>query len=135
MQTLGHCKDTLPLGTAGILCCWAELPEYCADISGVGHCLDTRQGSYAVGHCRDTPWFGMMALGTVALQGYSAVRHCWDTLRIFFGWALRRNSAVERCAEGEKSIDFVKSNNPSERIKTTQPQSSKPDHGTRKSMD
>ena len=117
--TLGHCKDTLPLGTAGILCGWAVLPGYCADISAVGHCLDTRQGFYAVGHCRDTPWFGMMPLGTVALRGYSAVGYCWDTLRIFFGWALRRNSAVGHCAEGEQNIDFVKSNNPSVREKIT----------------
>ena len=52
---VGHCRDTLQLGTAGILDGWA-LQGYLV----VGQCRDTLrsalQGDLVVGHCRDTWW-------------------------------------------------------------------------------
>ena len=89
---VGHCRDTLRLGTAGILCGWG-LRGY----SAVGHCWDTLwldygwalpgysmvgQGHSSIGHC---------------LLGYSAVRHCRDTVQL--GTAIRLRA-------GEDNIDF-----------------------------
>ena len=102
---VGHCRDTLLLGAAGMLCgsCWS-MQGNCAVI---GHCRDTWLGTAgiltgcallgypAVGHCKDTLW-----LGTAGILG----RHCRDPLRvgtsgiitqrlvtagIFGGWALQ----------------------------------------------
>ena len=58
MSTAGILKDTLRLGTAGILCGWAL------------------QGYFAVGHCRDIWWLSTAGiLCGSALQGYSVVGH------------------------------------------------------------
>ena len=95
---VGHCRDTLQLGTAGILCSWALR----------GYLVDE--------HCRDT-----LRLGSVrilcgwALQGYSAVRHCRDTLRpgtagILGGWSLKSASSRAR------TTSTLKSNNPTARV-------------------
>ena len=74
-SAVGHCRDTLWLGTAGILGGWA-LQGYFA----VGQCKDTLrlgtagilcgwalQGYLVVGHCRDTWWFGT-----------AGIRGCWS---------------------------------------------------------
>ena len=89
---LERCRDTVRLGTAGILCGWA-LQGY----SAAGHCRDTLHlgtedtlrlgtagysaGYSAVGHCRDTWWLGTAEIFCGwALQGYSVVGHCRNTL-------------------------------------------------------
>ena len=46
---VGHCRDTLWLGTAGILCGWA-LQGYLV----VGHCRDTLRLGTSVKHWLDT---------------------------------------------------------------------------------
>ena len=118
---VGHCRDTLQLGTAGILCGWAlrgySVVEHCKDTLQLGSvrilCGWALQGYSKVGHCRDT-----LRLGTAgilcgwALQGYSAVGRCRDTLRlgaagrlglgtagILCGWALQGYSAVGHCRD------------------------------------
>ena len=45
----GHCRETVGLGTAGILCCWA-LQEYSAVAAG-HHC---QRYCAVIGHCRGT---------------------------------------------------------------------------------
>ena len=68
---VGRCRDTLQLGTAGILGGWAL--QGCLV---VGHCRDDT----LVGQCRDTVRLG--AAGTLcgwALQGYVVVGHFRDT--------------------------------------------------------
>ena len=68
---VGHCRDTLRLGSVGILCGWA-LQGYFA----VGHIRQALQGYSAVGHCRHTLRLGTAGmLGGWALQGYSVVGH------------------------------------------------------------
>ena len=47
---VGHCKDTLELGTAGTLCSWAL------------------QGYFAVGHCEDTLRLGTARILVVIVQ-------------------------------------------------------------------
>ena len=110
---VGHCRDTLRLGTAGTLC----VPLCTAGIL----CDWALLGYSAVGHCWDTLWLSTagilcgwgLRLGTAgilygwALQGYSsighcllgysAVGHCRDTLRlgtagILCSWALQSGS-------------------------------------------
>ena len=59
---VGHCKDNLRLGAAGILGGWAL------------------QGYLVVGQCKDTLRLGTAGiLGGWALQGYLVVGHCRDT--------------------------------------------------------
>ena len=95
---VGHCRDTLRLGTASIL-------------SG-----GALQGYFAVGHCRDTLRSGTAGiLCGWALQGYPAVRHCRDTLRlgtagILDGWSLKSASSRAR------TTSALKSNNPTARV-------------------
>ena len=102
---IGHCRDTLRLGTAGILG-GVALQGY----SAVGHCRDTHwlgtagilrgwalQGHSAAGHCRDIWWFGTAGLCGWALQGYFTDGHCRDTWWLgtagtLFGWALQSGS-------------------------------------------
>ena len=58
-----HCRDTVGLGTAGMLCGWA-LQGY----SEVGHCRDTLR------FCRDTCFLGTAGINfRRALQGYVAI--------------------------------------------------------------
>ena len=85
---VGPCKETLRLGTAGILRRWAL------------------QGYVVVGHCRDTWWLGTAGiLGGWALQGCSADRRCCrDALRlvtagILCGWALQGYLVVGHCRD------------------------------------
>ena len=79
---VGHCRDTLRLGTAGILCGWAP--------QGHSACRCALLGYSVIGHCRDT-----LRLGTAGIlcgwapQGHSAVGDC--------GWALQGYSAVGHC--------------------------------------
>ena len=62
--TLGHCRDTLQSGTAGIFCGWAlrgyVVVEHCRDSLRLGSvrilCGWALQGYLVVGHCRDTWW-------------------------------------------------------------------------------
>ena len=93
-----HCRDTLQLGTADILCGWAL------------------QGHLVVGHFRDTLRLGTAGiLGGWALQGYLVVGHYRDTLRlgtagILGGWS--RKSASSRA----RTTSTLKSNNPTARV-------------------
>ena len=95
---VGHCRDTLLLGTAGIL-------------SG-----GALQGYFAVGQCKDTLRLGTAGiLDGWALQGYSAVGHCRDTwwlgtAGILSGWSLM--SAPSRA----RTTSTLKSNNPTARV-------------------
>ena len=74
-SVVGHCRDTLQLGAAGILCIWA-LRILCGwalqGYSAVGHCRDTVRDTLQLGTAR--------ILGGWALQRYSAAGHCRDTL-------------------------------------------------------
>ena len=63
-----RCRDTLRLGTVGILGGWAL------------------QGYSAAGYCKDTWW-----LGTAGILGGKALQ------RMLCGWALQGFSAVEHC--------------------------------------
>ena len=101
-----HCRDTVGLGTSGMLCGWA-LQGY----SEVGHCRDTLR------FCRDTCFLGTAGIHcSRALQGYFAIElcrgiwwldvagYCRDTHRlgtagILCGWALRGCSAVGHCRD------------------------------------
>ena len=122
-EVVKHCKnlkDTLPLGTAGILCGWVLQGCF-----AVGHCRDTGilrgwalQGYFGVGHSRDT-----LRLGTAGIFG-GVLWHCKDTLRLGTagtpgGWtlqgclvaghcwdAMRLGPAVRPRAEGEDNTDF-----------------------------
>ena len=80
---VGHCWDS---------CCWAMLGCSAFGTSEI-LCGWILQGCSAVGTCRDTLQLGMeeMRLRTVALPGYSAVRHR---------------------AEGKENIHCFKSKNP-----------------------
>ena len=98
---VGHCSNTLRLGTARIFCGWALRGTL-----AVGQCNDILLlGDSAIGHCRDTWWLGVAEiLGGWALQGYlgTAVTHCRDThwlgtARIFCGWALQGTLVVGQC--------------------------------------
>ena len=110
---VGHCRDTLQLGTAGIRGGWAL------------------QGYSAVRHRRDALRLGTAGiLGGWALQGYSAVQHCRDTRRfgtagilghcrdtwwlgtagILGGWSLKSASSRVR------TTSTLKSNNPTARV-------------------
>ena len=92
---VGHCRDTLQLGIAGILGTWAL------------------QGYFAVGHCRDTWWLGTAGiLCGWALQGYSLVGHCGDTswlgtAGILGGWSLKSASSRARTTSTLKSNDLT----------------------------
>ena len=99
---VGRCRGAWWLGTAGILCGWA-LRGYFA----VGHCKIlcgwAVQGYLVVGHCRDT-----LRLGT-------SVKHCRDTwwlstAGILGGWSLRAASSRAR------TTSTVESNNPTARV-------------------
>ena len=68
---VGHCRDTLRLGTAGILGGWA--PQGCF---AVGHIRQALQGYSLAGHSRDTWWLGTAGhckdtwwLGTARILG------------------------------------------------------------------
>ena len=120
---VGHCRDTLQLGTAGILCSWALQENF-----ALGHCEDTLQlgtagilcgwslqGYFAVGHCRDTLRMGTEGYLGWALQGYSAVGHCKDSFwlgptGIFGGWSLKSASSRAR------TTFTLKSDNPTARV-------------------
>ena len=71
---VGQCKDTLWLGTAGILCCGWALQGY------LGWAV---QGHSAVGHCRDT-----LRLGAAGILG---------------GWSLKSASSRARTTSILKS--------------------------------
>ena len=61
---VGHCRDTLQLSTAGILCSWAL------------------QGYSAVGQCRDTWWLGNAGiLGGWSLKSASSRARTTSTLK------------------------------------------------------
>ena len=76
-SAVGHCRDALRLGTAGVLGGWALHPLSIAGVL-IGWAL---QGYLVVAHCRDTLWLGTAGiLCGWALQGYLVVGHCGDTL-------------------------------------------------------
>ena len=121
---MADCRDTLQLGTAGILCSWT-LQGY----SLVGHCRDTYwldtagiligwalQGYLVVEQCRDTHWLGSAGIFIGwALQGYSAVGHCRDihwlgTAGILGGWSIKSASSRAR------TTSTLISNNPTARV-------------------
>ena len=95
--------------------------------SAAGHCTvrifcgSALLGDSAVGHYRDSLWFGMR-LGTLAMRGYFA-----DILRlgaagIFCGWARQgylaiRYFAARHCPQGEENIDVLKSHNVTVRLR------------------
>ena len=53
-----------------------------------------------------------------ALQEYSAMGHCWDSMDILHVGHCKeiRQLNTLHCAEGEESMDFSKSNNPTVRV-------------------
>ena len=76
----GPDKDTLPLSTAELLWVWA-LPWA---LHGLCWGL-ALQGYSALGRCRNTLWLLLVTAGIRggwALQGYSSVGHCRHTLRL-----------------------------------------------------
>ena len=106
-SAVGHCRDTLQLGTAGTLCGWALrgylVVEHYRDTLRLGSvrilCGLALQGYSAVGHCRDN----------------SAVGHCRDTWQLgttgtLGGWSLKSASSRAR------TTFTLKSNNPTARV-------------------
>lgn len=105
-SAVAHCRDTLPLSTAGILGCWA-LQEY-----------------LVVSHSRDAWWLGTAGLlcgwalqgydarrpidwalqGYFAVaQGYSAVGHCRDALPFCIAVRLRaEGTANGHCRDTQR---------------------------------
>ena len=94
---VGHCRDTLRLGSVRILCGWA-LQGYLV----VGHCRHTLRVGASVKHCRDTHCLGTAGmllvglcrdiwwLGTAGIL-CSSVGHC--TAGILGGWSLKTASS------------------------------------------
>ena len=74
---VGHCRDTLRFGTAGIVGGWA-LQGYLV----VGHCRDALQLGTSVKHCRDTHWFGSAGiLGGWSLKSVFSRARTTSTLK------------------------------------------------------
>ena len=88
-----HCRDAVGLGTEGLRC--------------HGHCRDTvLPGTLLLDACRDNaPLSGTVGiLSDWALQGYFAIRHCRDALRlgtagILCSCALRAHLVTEHCRD------------------------------------
>ena len=94
---VGHCRDTLRFGTAGILGGWALLKFLVVGAAGLPGGW-ARQGYFAVGHCRNTLQSGTKGIfGGWALQEYLVLVHCRDTLPL--------SIAVRLCAKSEENID------------------------------
>ena len=99
---VGHCRDTVWLGAAGVLGGWA-LQGY----SAVGHCADIlRLGTaryFAAGQCRDTWWLDTAGI----LCGWA---HPLSIAGILGGWSLRAASSRAR------TTSTLESNNPTARV-------------------
>lgn len=92
-SAVAHCRDTLPLSTAGILGCWA-LQEY-----------------LVVSHSRDAWWLG--TAGILLRLGIAGIR-CKETHRlgtagilcgcagILSGWALQGCVAILHCSQAPR---------------------------------
>ena len=93
-----QCRDTVGLGTAGILCCWA----LCGCCWALQDTLQLRAAGILCG------W---------ALQGYSTVGH---TRGILCVWALQGYVAIEHSSQpprrGRGQHRLLKSNNPTPRM-------------------
>ena len=120
---VGHCRDTLQLGTAGILCGGALrgylVVEHCRNIlrlgsvriPAVGHCRETLQlgtagirggsalqGYLVVGHCRDTWWLGTAGI-LLGCRDLCVWAHPLSIAGILIGWALQGYLVVGHCRD------------------------------------
>ena len=108
---VGHCRDTLQLGTFGKHFRDARWLGTAGILGGW-----SLQGYLVFGHCRDTWWLGTAGIrGGWALQGYLVFGHyrdtwCLGTAGILGGWSLKSASSRAR------TTSTLKSNNPTARV-------------------